>query len=166
MKNKKNILTIYIPLILIAVLTVLTGFCRDFIFKNINALLKAWDFDMDFNISPSLAFLENFEYDTLLEIKWILTFIFSILYLIISLLVIKLIFKKRKYLMITVGTYVGITFFSIIFMAIGHFFPGTSGKMYEFARYFMGMAQSPIILMILIPAFKLSEKENNKRTTT
>ncbi|MCX6296869.1 MAG: hypothetical protein NTX97_12565, partial [Bacteroidetes bacterium] len=85
MKTRKNILTVYIPLIVIACLTISTGYYRDFLFKNINALLKAWDFNMDFTMPPSLTFFENYEYDTLLEIKWILTFVFSLLYLAIAL---------------------------------------------------------------------------------
>jgi hypothetical protein len=39
-----------------------------------------------------------------------------------------------------------------------------SGKMYEFARYFMGIAQSPLVLMILIPVFKISKKEKTSPT--
>ncbi len=52
---------------------------------------------------------------------------------------------------------------SAIFIALGFLFSGASAKMYEFARYLMGMLQSPLILMILIPAFKLAEKENVKK---
>lgn len=63
---------------------------------------------------------------------------------------------------ITILTYVGIIILSAVFTTIGYLFEGTSEKMYEFARYLMGMAQSPIVLMILIPTFKLSEKENFK----
>ncbi|MGZ4056425.1 MAG: hypothetical protein ACXVPU_15025 [Bacteroidia bacterium] len=136
-----------------------TGYYRDFVFKTINGLLKAWDFDVDYVMPSSLRFLENYEYDTLVNIKWLLTFLFSFIYLIIALITIKIIFNNKKYLKITIGTYIGITALSGIFILTGHFFHHSAEKMYEFARYFMGMAQSPIILMILIPAFKISEKE-------
>lgn len=151
-----------IKLSLIVCSLLFLGFYRDFVFKSINALLKAWDFNMDYAMPSSLRFMENYPYDTLLTLKWILTFVFSLLYLIIALITIHLLFKNKNYLKITIGTYIGITIFSGIFMLIGHYFQTTTDKMYAFARYFMGMAQSPIILMVLIPAFKLSEKEITK----
>ena len=134
---------IKIGLIICSLLTI--GYYRDFVFKTINGLLKAWDFDVDYVIPPSLKFLENYQYDTLLNIKWILTLLFSFLYLIIALVTIKLLFNNRKYFRIVIGTYIGISIFSGIFIIIGHLFYSSSEKMYEFARYFMGLAQSPII---------------------
>jgi len=151
-----------VKLSLIVCFLLFLGFYRDFVFKSINALLKAWDFNMDYAMPSSLRFLENYQYDTLLNLKWLLTFVFSLLYLIIALITVHLLFKNKNYLRITIGTYLGIAIFSGIFMLIGHYFQTTTNKMYEFARYFMGMAQSPIILMVLIPAFKLSEKEITK----
>ena len=59
----------------------------------------------------------------------------------------------------TIGLYAFVTVIAGMFMITGYVIEGISEKMYEFARYLMGMAQSPIILMILIPAFKLSEQE-------
>jgi heme/copper-type cytochrome/quinol oxidase subunit 2 len=147
--------------ILILVSLLSFGYYRDFLFKTINGLLKAWDFDVDYVIPPSLKFLENYQYDTLLNLKWVLTLVFSIVYLMIALFAIKTLFNNRKYTQIAIGTYLGIILFSSIFILIGYLFHSTSEKMYEFARYFMGLAQSPIILMILIPAFKISEKEIN-----
>lgn len=135
------------------------GYYRDFLFKTINGLLKAWDFDVDYVMPASLNFLENYQYETLLNIKWALTLFFSILYLILALITIRMLFKERKYFRITIASYIGITLLSFTFIGIGYLFHSTSEKMYEFARYFMGMAQSPIILMILIPAFKIAEKE-------
>ncbi|MCW3071678.1 MAG: hypothetical protein JWO44_1568 [Bacteroidetes bacterium] len=146
--------------LLVIALLLATGFYRDFVFKSINALLQAWDANVDYYLPPSLRFFENYEYDTLLRIKWILTFAFSLVYLLISVITIRYIFGRKKLIMITVWTYAGIMLLSGIFMLTGIIFSSASEKMYEFARYFMGMAQSPLILMILIPVFKLAEKEN------
>jgi hypothetical protein len=144
-----------ITFIVCSLLTI--GYYRDFVFKTINGLIKAWDFDVDYVIPPSLKFLENYPYDTLLTIKWLLTLLFSIVYLIITLIAIRMLFNSSKYSRIAIGTYIGIILFSGIFILLGYLFHSTSEKMYEFARYFMGLAQSPVILMILIPAFKISE---------
>ena len=119
---------------------------------------------MDYSLAPSLRFLENYEYNTLVNIKWGLTLLFSLLYLIITILSIKVLFDKKKYLLITIGIYAVIIFVSTLFITAGYMFSGISEKMYEFARYLMGMLQSPIILMIMIPLLKLSEKENTNIT--
>lgn len=162
MKSKLVVIKTVISIIIISILLILTGYLRDSIFKTINALLRSWDLEQDYFIPPFLSFLENFEYETLENLKWLLTLLFSILYLILSIFAIKLVFKDRKYIKIAILTYVGIIILSGIFIISGYLFTSTSEKMYEFARYLMGMAQSPIVLMILIPTFKLSEKEKFK----
>lgn len=140
----------------------LLGYFRDSVFKTINALLRAWDLDQDYFLPRYLSFLENFEYETLINLKWVLTLFFCFLYLFLSIFVIKLLFYSKKHQKITFFTYFAIIIFSAFFILIGLVWQSTSEKMYEFARYLMGMAQSPIILMILIPTFKLLEKENQK----
>ncbi|MGQ0827218.1 MAG: hypothetical protein ACT4ON_02360 [Bacteroidota bacterium] len=142
----------------IACLFLFFGYYRDFIFKNINALLKAWDYDLTYSLPSSLFFLENWNYNTLTYLKWALTFLFSIIYFLITLATIHLLFKNKKYNIITFFVYVVLLIVSGSFIVSGMIFPNASEITYEFARYLMGMAQSPIILMILFPAFKLSEK--------
>jgi hypothetical protein len=146
------------PVLIISLLLVL-GFYRDFVFKSLNTLLHAWDAEVDYYIPPSLSFFENYEYDTIVNIKWLLTFIFSLAYLGIALLTVKFYFNKKRFIRITIVVYAGIIAISGI-MILSGMITGNSDKMYEFARYFMGMAQSPLILMILFPVFKLTEKEN------
>ena len=68
----------------------------------------------------------------------------------------------KKYIRITFAVYIAIILISALFIGFGLLFKNSSETMYEFARYLMGMAQSPIILMVLIPALKLSEKEEIK----
>lgn len=157
MKKVKTV--IFYFLILSTLLSL--GFYRDFVFKSINALLQAWDHDLEYTMPSSLNFFEKLEYETIVNLKWLLTLVFSLIYLIISIGVIRFIFDNRRYLYITIGSYLGVIIVSAIFIGIGMIFSGASEKMYEFARYLMGMAQSPIILMILIPAFKIYEKENS-----
>jgi hypothetical protein len=136
------------------------GYLRDFIFKKINALLQAWDHDLDYSLPDFLSFLNNYQYDTIVNIKWGLTCLFWVIYLVISLITIKWLFNKKRYIQITIAVYSGILILSALFICLGFIFPTASYKMYEFARYLMGMAQSPVILMILIPAFSIYEKEN------
>lgn len=162
MKSQNNRLKNSLALIVLALTAVLLGYLRDSIFKTINALLRAWDLDQDFFLPNYLTFLENFEYNTLTNLKWALTLVFSILYLFLSIFAIKWLFNSKKHVKITIFTYLAIICLSALFISIGLAWDTTSDKMYEFARYLMGMAQSPLVLMLLIPAFKLAEKENMK----
>lgn len=158
-QSKKKV---WLQIIFIAIVAIALGYLRDRIFKTINSLLRAWDLDQDYFLPPFLNFLENYQYETLVNLKWILTLLFSILYLAISLLTIKLLFRNRTFFKITIWSYVALLFISGLLIIIGYVFKGSSEKTYEFARSLMGLAQSPLILMILIPAFKLSEKEIDK----
>jgi hypothetical protein len=144
-------------LLSIVCIILFTGYYRDSVFKNINALIKAKDFDMDYSMPGSLHFLQNYNYDTLLNVKWLLTFLFSAIYFLITFVTVKVLFGNKKYGMLTFIAYLAVVSISILLIFTGYIFPALSEKMYEFARYLMGMAQSPIILMVLIPAFKISE---------
>lgn len=148
---------------LLAIIALLIlGFYRDFLFKNMNALLQAWDNDMDYSMPISLHFFENLEYTTIMNLKWVFTLVFSLFYLLVSFITIKYMFQNKKYLRLTFGAYLILISISSVFIFIGMAFENTSDKMYEFAHYLMGITQSPILLMILIPVFKLFEKENIK----
>lgn len=146
-------------LLLLIICLLLLGFYRDFVFKNINALIQSHELNIGFSMPSHLSVFDNFEYNTLIKIKWILTFAFSAFYLITSIITINILFKNKKYIRITIGVYIALILVSAIFMTLGYFLPTTSKNMYSFSRYLMGMAQSPLVLMILIPAFKISEKE-------
>ena len=135
------------------------GFYRDFLFKNINALMQAWDAEMDYQMPSSLNFLKNYEYNTLSWFKWVLTVAFSVIYLLISIVVVRLFFNEKIYSRITIITFCGVLLLSLFFMLMGYVFKGGATGMYSIARYLMGMAQSPVLLMILVPAFKLSKKD-------
>lgn len=160
MKLQKK--SVFILLIIVCLL--LLGFYRDFFFKNINALIQSHELNVGFSMPSSLSVFDNVEYTSLIKIKWILTIAFSVFHLLISIIAIKILFENKKYIRITIGVYIALTLVSAIFITTGYFFPGISQNMYSFSRYLMGMAQSPLILMILIPAFKISERESTKIT--
>ena len=149
----------YVFLFLLIGLLIFLGYYRDFLFRTLNSILQSRDYEAVFIIPASLKFLDQFDYNTLLTFKWLFTFAFSLIYLSVTLITVKIIFNKKKYSYISIGAYVFITVISGLFILTGYVINGLADKMYEFARYLMGMAQSPVILMILIPAFKLSEQE-------
>ena len=152
----------YILFALIISALLFFGYSRDLIFKSINKILQSSDHHTIDTLPRFLQFLENYDHTTLLNIKWLLTILFSLIYLAITIIAIQLLFKNKKYIRIIFTVYIVIILISALFIGLGLLFKNTSETMYEFARYLMGIAQSPIVLMILIPAFKLSEKEEIK----
>jgi hypothetical protein len=149
----------YICIFVLITLILFFGFLRETVFKNLNALLQAWDADIDYKMPFFLSFTENLDYPDVVKLKWLFTYVFSIIFLALSLLAIRLLFNDRRFIKITIISWTCILLLSAIFICTGLIFNDTDGKMYEFARYFAGIAQSPLILMILIPVFKLIEKE-------
>lgn len=148
--NGKNI---YLVLILLTL--VFFGFLRDFIFVNINGQLHITYYHSEqVGISPLMHFIEKLSHPQLMMIKWSLTIIFSIIYLTIACFTIYIIFREKKYIKLTIFSYLIVFSISFIFMLSGYIFSSWNQRAYEFARYLMGMAQSPVIIMILIPAFK------------
>jgi hypothetical protein len=151
----------YLILVLIIILILFLGYYRDFVFKTINAIIQATSLQVPYAAPASLAFLLNYTMGELLMIKWALTLVFTMLYFVVALFTVHITFHNKKFNRITIGAYVVIMLLSAIITATGKLLPGISEKTYEFSRYLMGMAQSPIILMILIPTFKLSIKEDS-----
>jgi hypothetical protein len=151
----------YILLLAIVCVLLLLGYYRDFVFKTINALLQAKDYDAVFTAPPTLQFLDHYSAAGLIKLKWALTLLFTLVYLGLTLFTIRIVFDEQKYSRLTIGVYIVIMLLSGILMLMGYAFDGLAERMYEPARYLMGLAQSPVILMILIPAFKLSGQEHN-----
>lgn len=151
----------YIFLLLIVCILLLLGYYRDFVFRTINTLLQAKDYDAVFTSPPTLQFLDHYTYPGLIRMKWALTLLFTLVYWGISLFAIKIVFDEKKYNRIAIGVYAVILLIAGLLMLAGYVFDALSGSMYEPARYLMDLLQSPVILMILIPAFKLSGQEHN-----
>ena len=142
---------------ILAILIIALGFLRLFLFENINYHLQFLYYDMERSyMAESLNFLRSFTYDELYEIKWILTILFSLTYLLFTCLVIKLLFCVRKYVLWTIYIFAAIIFISFVLYTSGYLI-NQDAIGYRLARICMGVVQSPLPLMVLIPAFTLSE---------
>lgn len=132
-------------------LLVTTGFFREFIFVNINEQLRFLYYGSDESyLSPHLELLTHFTYNQLYYLKWILTVVFSLVFLFESSWLVKSIFG---------GFYLKeLTFiYALLFLVsaslyIPFFIAGNVEQGYILARFFMGIAQSPLPVMLLIPA--------------
>ncbi|MBL7889107.1 MAG: hypothetical protein JNL24_06120 [Bacteroidia bacterium] len=151
----------YFVLLLIVTLIVFISFYRDYFFRTVNAMLLAWDYEMDYPMPAHLRFFESFDYDAVLNLKWLFTLVFAAVFYFISRYTIQYLFSNRNYNRIVLFAFAGLTVLSGLFMIIGWMVPSSLERMYEIARFLMGLAQSPVVLMVLIPAFMLAEKEVN-----
>jgi hypothetical protein len=132
-----------------------SGLFRDFVFMNVNEQIRVvYYHSPDSVLAPSMKFLEQYSYSTLYYAKWGLTFLFTFLFMGLTLGFVRLLFKEKRFIRLTLWAY------AFLFVAAGLFFlggflAGHSENGYTVARFLMGMAQGPIVLMVLIPAFKL-----------
>src|ERR1035437_10971973 len=128
---KKKILFI----VLLIITTVILGFLRDHVFVSINQIIETGN---DTN-------------GHLLILKWILTGFCSIVYLGITCAFLFLIFHSRKYVWVAISVYLLIFAVAFLIGGIGYI-TVSFGKVYLLIRAILGIAQSPIVMMILIPA--------------
>ncbi len=137
---------------------VFIGFFREFIFTHINEQLFALWYDEPSRASDKIPFLKSVDYYTLYYSKWVLTALFSMLFYSLTIGVLKVVFGKTFWKE-TAIIYSVLIACSITVMAYGYL-SNSLEESYLLARLFMGVAQSPLVLMVMIPGIWL-----RKRTT-
>lgn len=136
MKHKSLIIALLIAA------TIVLGFIRDHIFVSIN-----------YRIATDGGSTE------LLILKWLLTFLFSALYFMLTVAFLYLIFHSQKYLWLAAGVYAILFAISFFVIATGSLVSSFE-NVYPFVRTVMDLPQSPIVMMILIPACIINEYRN------
>lgn len=133
-------------IIVLVVITIALGFLRDYIFVSLNSFIEAGS-----DAGGKLALL-----------KWVLTALFSLLYLLLACTFIQVLFKEKKYIFIALLCYA--LLFAVAFMsaAFGYFFSSFE-DVYPFIRTVLGVAQSPIVSMILIPALLFDQRSSGRK---
>ena|ERR1035437_2967592 len=129
-------------IVLLIIITIILGFLRDHVFVSINQTIETGN-------DPS---------QHLLILKWILTFFCSILYMGITCAFLFLIFHSRNYVWIAIYVYVLIFIVALLIGGIGSIAVSFE-KIYPLVRALLGIAQSPIVMMILISACYINEQK-------
>jgi len=142
---KKISLFIFV-LMLFAVL----GFTRDFIFKNTNVHLAAKLYEQDYSSHNVMNVLRNFSYWTIYALKWVLTILFACFYYFVQrLTLIK--YTKNNFVKKWLNyMYIFLVILSAVSLGIGWSL-GNINQGYTFSRIFMGILQSPLPIMFLMP---------------
>lgn len=126
---------------ILIVVAIATGFFRDHVFVVIN---NAIDTGSD-------------EAKNLSMLKWGLTALFSLLYLSISGLLVYLLFRSKRYVWVTIISYC-ILFLIAFLAALSGYVFSSFEEVYPFVRRIMGVAQSPVPMMVVIVACYFNTK--------
>ena len=144
----------------IFILFMILGFSRDYLFVNINYQASKTYYHRidDYHVAEGLKFLETWSYTKLYYAKWVLTLLYMTMYGSLTFAGIYYTFKNKQYNKYTLMSY------ALLFGLAGLVYMSgnvvlTPDRAYTISRQIMGWLQSPIIAMILFPAFYLSEKK-------
>lgn len=142
------------------------GFSRDFIFKNTNVHLAAKYYEMDYSTHNIMDVLQNFSYWTIYSFKWILTIVFALFYYFVQRFVLLKIIKANFVKKWLNYMYVFLVILSAFTLGLGWCF-GDTDQGYTFSRIFMGILQSPLPIMFLMPVaysvINLNKENKNEK---
>jgi len=148
-----------LKLSLIFVLIASTGILRLFLLENINYHLHHLYYNTETSsMSEILNFLRGLTYDNLINGKWFLTITFTLLFLVYTRWALNLIFANKAYTKLVIYLYSILIVLGFLFYTLDGFIVD-SGQGYVISRFLMGIAQSPMPLLILIPIFTLADQK-------
>ncbi|MCH8902751.1 MAG: hypothetical protein IIA45_02395 [Bacteroidetes bacterium] len=148
-------------LVIFCILTLFgLGFLRDIIFLDLNYFLtNIYGTNQHSFIGGSSLDIKSAVYNSVFIAKWIWTLLFSFFYLVLACAAIFLVFRKSIYVKFTALLFVAIFLFSAVITLISAYL-GFYEQGFTVARRLMEFIQSPIMVMILIPAFKLIKRKS------
>ncbi|MGD1847673.1 MAG: hypothetical protein ACFB10_19965 [Salibacteraceae bacterium] len=151
------------PLIVLGIVLIGLGFLREFVFLNVNYILSyKYGWEEEKPRTPAiLEFLYDYSYYTLYQSKWVLTVLFAAIFVAMTLLAIWMAFRKRKFLWWTLIFFGALLLVAGISFAIGFALKDVElvyyEKGYRLSRRILGFIQSPLSVLVLLPAFRLAQ---------
>lgn len=148
-------------LVLLSFIIVL-GFLRDFLFVHLNYQLAfLYNNNHTYFNQTSQDLFQGLSYLQLYYGKYLLTFVFSLLYYLCALSIHWLLFKKYFFKQISV-IYTGLTLLAFGILTLGYCL-SKSTEFYPLSRYIMGFVQSPILICILVGYTYLEQKPTHNQ---
>ncbi len=132
-------------IVVLLLLTIALGFVRDYIFVSLNGFIESVN-----DAGGRLSLL-----------KWVLTALFSLLYLLDTCVFLFVCFGDKKYVWLSLFSF-ALLFLTAFFASLISYCFFTFADVYPFIRAVMGVAQSPIIMMVLTVAAYLGTKTANR----
>lgn len=153
-----------IKMALLVCLLLALGFLRENIFVNVNTVLSNKFFNStEHHTASPYMFLYAFPYKALYVAKWFITPFFAFIFFYVQHRFLWFLFHEKKTFRWLSVLYLSLFLLSGIFFvtgwALGNIYSG-----YTFSRMFMGLLQSPVPCMILIPITYLDKYYNVDKT--
>jgi hypothetical protein len=151
--------------ILLVLLFAVLGYVREFFFVHMNIIMfeKYYDRESAIPVPESMWFFKRFSYNTLYYSKYLFTVLWTAIFFAANYFAVLKITGKRALLKTLMYAYVGMFVLAGVSMAYGYIFHSRlQADEYTISRWIMGIAQSPILGLILIAAARLygaGEKE-------
>jgi hypothetical protein len=138
-------------LVLFSLSFFLLGYFRSYTFLYLNARASLIYYHEPYTaLPPVLQMFESFDYGKLLITKWLLTFLFSFLFGILSVLAVFFTFLEKKYIYLTLASYALVFIISLLFMLAGRLYPPFYHHCFNIARSLAHFQQSPMTAIILL----------------
>jgi len=150
--NKFILLTILLVVFFI-------GYIRETIFLVINSVIFNYDFPYNRSYVNPPEYLLNKSTEYLVNVKWFLTILFPLIFLGILIGIIKYYFNNKRYIKYSLVIYFTLFFISFILFALGFLF-NNYDFVYPITRFFMGLAQSPLTILVLFVVFYFNERSS------
>ena len=93
----------------------------------------------------------------MIAVKWGLTFGFSVIFFLMSFILINFYFKNKNFNKITSWAYLFLVGVSFLIALLG-IIMGSFDETYALSRFFIGLAQSPLVPLVLVVLFYFKNK--------
>lgn len=136
----------------------LLGFLREFFFVHLNNIMYGMYYQRETSlpIPSGMRFFLNYSYNTLYYAKYAFTLIFTSLYFFISFFALNLIEPANFFRKVLTYTYLALLLLAACSMLYGYFlYNRLADEEYTISRWLLGVAQSPIVCLILLASAKL-----------
>lgn len=133
------------------------GFLREFVFVNTNSILYSKYYNENYPLHPFFSFFRDKSYNFIYVSKWVLTLVFILFYFFAQVLTARFLLKTNILQKWFFFFYLFLVILSVIAFGIG-WIAGNINQGYIFSRVFLGILQSPLPIMFLIPVYYFSKK--------
>lgn len=140
------------------------GYFREKFFVSLNHLMfiKYYGHGNDAPLDPFILFLNGFDYNTLYYLKYPLTLLFIIIFACLSLFSLKYILPDKKLSRWVVYSYLILLTLAGLSMLFGYIVnQRLQDDEYTLSRWLVGIAQSPIITLIILASHQLITQHTN-----
>lgn len=137
------------------------GYFREFFFVHLNNILfiKYYNRNSALPVPEVMQVFQNFSYDTLYYSKYVYTLIWALFFFTTNYFALKKLTDNRYLIKILSYTYCLMLFIAGVSMLYGYFVNNRlQDDEYTLSRWLLGIAQSPIICLILLASEKLYNK--------